>query len=73
MGYGEEGHLNTDECIIETDRDVLRVGVRAKLGDDLCRDKDRDANRLPEREKENSFDAKKFGNRPGIVSKFAEI
>lgn len=63
MGNGEYRHFNTDETIGECRRDVLCICVGPKVLDGPCRDQDGDTDGLPEREEQDSFDAKKLWHR----------
>ena len=64
MSCGEERHLETDEGICETERDVFAVCIRSEASDNAKCHKGRDEDRLPKREEENPFYTKEFGNRP---------
>lgn len=63
MRQGKEGHLETDEGVGETERDMLVVSVGTETADGTGGDEEGDDDGLPEGEKQDAFDAEEFGHR----------
>lgn len=63
MRQSEEGHLEADERVGETKRDVFVVGIGTETADGTGRDEEGDDDGLPEGEEQDAFDAEEFGHR----------
>lgn len=63
MCNSKKWHLDANQKVVESDGNVLGVGIWTEAGNDTCGDKGRDRDRLPKGEEKNSFNAQEFRNR----------